>query len=303
MRSCALPWGLPRRAMACTSVPRVRSSRPAIAGWIGRTTRCIREREARSASFLALCAEARIPKGSGPFSFLTSTGLRIGADPRSVDRTPARGGRSLTTCCEATSVLAGGLPRNFCGCSSVGRARPRHASWWLGPRVRDSSSAPLRVCPFTPLPRDMVLAVRDVRDPRPEPRAARHHIRRDARVWAQPKWISIAFVAQQAFSRWIRGFESHTRRQHKEPSSSSRFGGGNRPQRLGGAGTRDRMDALPRQLSGQSAGLSSRKSRVRIPHGAPYQFAEIAQQVERRVEGARVGGSIPSLGTRQSEPR
>ena len=30
------------------------------------------------------------------------------------------------------------------------------------------------------------------------PRAARHHIRRDARVWAQPKWISIALVAQLA---------------------------------------------------------------------------------------------------------
>lgn len=42
------------------------------------------------------------------------------------------GGRSLTTCCEATSVLADGLPRNFCGCSSVGRARPRHASWGRG---------------------------------------------------------------------------------------------------------------------------------------------------------------------------
>jgi hypothetical protein len=50
------------------------------------------------------------------------------------------------------------------------------------------------------------------------PRAARHHIRRDARVWAQPKW------------------------KFKKPSSSSRFEGGNRPQRLGGAGTRDRME-------------------------------------------------------------
>ena len=69
---------------------------------------------------------------------------------------------------------------------------------WPRPRVRDSSSASLRVCPFTPMPREMVLAVRDVRDPRPEPRAARHHIRRDARVWAQPKWISIALVDQQA---------------------------------------------------------------------------------------------------------
>lgn len=129
MRSCAPPWGLPRWAMACTSVPRVRSSRPAIAGWIGRRTRCIREKEAHSASFLALFAEARIPKGSGPFSFLTSTGLRIGADPRSMDRTTGDGGRSLTICCEATSALADGWPRKPCGCSSAGRARPRHASW------------------------------------------------------------------------------------------------------------------------------------------------------------------------------
>lgn len=126
MRSCAPPWGLPRWAMACTSVPRGRSSRPAIAGWIGRRTRCIREKEAHSASFLALYAEARIPKGSGPFSFLTSTGLCIGAGQRSMDRTTACGGRSLTSCRKAASVLADGMPCTFCGCSSVGRARPRH---------------------------------------------------------------------------------------------------------------------------------------------------------------------------------
>ena len=58
---------------------------------------------------------------------------------------------------------------HLCGCSSVGRARPRHATWWSGPRVRDSSSAPLRVCPCTPRPRDMVLVVRDVRGPWPGP--------------------------------------------------------------------------------------------------------------------------------------
>jgi hypothetical protein len=52
-----------------------------------------------------------------------------------------------------------------------------------------------------------------------------------------------------------------------------------------------------------SAGLSSRKPRVRLPHEAPDQFAEIAQQVERCIEGVRVGGLIPSLGTRKSEPR
>jgi hypothetical protein len=119
----------------------------------------------------------------------------------------------------------------------------------------------------------------------------------------------------------------------EKPSSSSRFEGGNRPQRLGDAGTRDRMDIsggvaqhpveqppckrqaagsnpstpptpgvdpppMLRQLSGQSAGLSSRMPRVRIPHEAPDQFAEIAQQVERRVESACGGGSKPSLGTR-----
>jgi hypothetical protein len=34
--------------------------------------------------------------------------------------------------------------------------------------------------------------------PLARPRAARHHIRRDARVGAQPKWIPNALVAQQA---------------------------------------------------------------------------------------------------------
>ena len=43
-----------------------------------------------------------------------------------MDRTAGDGGRCLTTCCEATSVLVDGLPRNLCGCSSAGRARPRH---------------------------------------------------------------------------------------------------------------------------------------------------------------------------------
>ena len=58
-----------------------------------------------------------------------STGLRVDADPRSMDRTTGDGGRSLTTRCEATSVLADGVPRISCGCSSAGRARPRHVSW------------------------------------------------------------------------------------------------------------------------------------------------------------------------------
>jgi hypothetical protein len=41
-----------------------------------------------------------------------------------MDRTTARGGRSLTSCRKAASVLADGMPCTFCGCSSAGRARP-----------------------------------------------------------------------------------------------------------------------------------------------------------------------------------
>lgn len=59
----------------------------------------------------------------------------------------------------------------------------------------------------------------------------------------------------------------------KKPSSSSRFEGGNRPQRMGGAGTRHRMDLF---------------------------FAAVAQLVERRPEEPGVGGSNPSCGTTSS---
>jgi hypothetical protein len=55
----------------------------------------------------------------------------------------------------------------------------------------------------------------------------------------------------------------------QEPLSSLRFEGGNRPQRLGGAGTRDRMEFIASLTQRKSAGLSSRKSRVRTPHEAP----------------------------------
>src|SRR5204863_7282433 len=43
-----------------------------------------------------------------------------------MDRTTGNGGRSLTTCRETTTVLAEGSSCTFCGCSSAGRARPRH---------------------------------------------------------------------------------------------------------------------------------------------------------------------------------
>lgn len=112
--------------------------------------------------------------------------------------------------------------------------------------------------------------------PLARPRAARHHIRRDARVWAQPRWISIALVAQQAEQPPCKrqAARSNRRRGHHQSSRVRLDGrghhsfkvdtrvriphatpaqgtlveltlrGGNRPQRLGGAGTRDRMDRI-----------------------------------------------------------
>ena len=114
-----------------------------------------------------------------------------------MDRTTGEGGRSLTTCCEAPSVLADGVPRNFCGCSSVGRARPRHESWVIG-----ATSSRLVIRSTSGVSMHFEATRHGVGGPecaRPlaRSRAARHHIRRDARVWAQPKWIP-ALVAQQA---------------------------------------------------------------------------------------------------------
>jgi hypothetical protein len=147
----------------------------------------------------------------------------------------------------------------------------------------------------------MVLAARDVREPWPAPCSETPHPTGCSR-------LGTAEVDSRALV-------------------SLRSEGGNRPQRLGGAGTRDRMDftgcvaqlgeqpPCKRQVAGsnpatstmfasltqrQSAGLSSRKPRVRIPHEAPDHLAEIAQEVDRRVEGACVGGPKPSLGTRQN---
>ena len=164
-----------------------------------------------------------------------------------MDRATGDGGRSLTTCCEATSVLADGLPRNFCGCSSVGRARPRHVSWVIGPRVRDSSSAPLRVCPFTPRPRDMVLAVRDVRDPWPG------HVQRDTTSDGMLAFghsrsgTTQALVAQQAEQPPCKrqAARSNRRRGHHQTSRVRLDGRGHHPFKV--------------------------DTRVRIPHATPVQ--------------------------------
>jgi hypothetical protein len=105
----------------------------AVGSLIGTRTECIRERAAPSRkdarTLESLYAEARIPKGTGPFSFLTSTGLRIGADPRSLDRTTDADGRRWTLFNNLLRDDLGTgrwLGSQICGCSSVGRARPRH---------------------------------------------------------------------------------------------------------------------------------------------------------------------------------
>ena len=51
--------------------------------------------------------------------------LRIGAGPRSMDRTTGDGGRSLTSCRETTPVLADGSSRNFADVAQ--RAERDHA--------------------------------------------------------------------------------------------------------------------------------------------------------------------------------
>jgi hypothetical protein len=87
--------------------------------------------------------------------------------------------------------------------------------------------------------------------------------------------------------------QSRARRQNKKPSSSSRFEGGNRPQRLGGAGTRDRMDFI--------WGCSSTRGRAAALQAAGCRFAlagaagqDVAKQ---RAEGRARSASNPVTST------
>ncbi len=119
----------------------------------------------------------------------------------------------------------------FCGCSSVGRARPRHG------RGHEFETR-------HPLHFGCVLALRC----------------RATWCWRcgmcailgqitcsetpHPTGCSRLGTAEVDLHRPRKPEQSGTRRQNKEPSWSSRFEGGNRPQRLGGAGTRDRMERI-----------------------------------------------------------
>ena len=97
---------------------------------IGTRTRCIRERAARRRAPSKLCTQGPgFRKDPGPFVFRLQPACAL-AQTRDRKIAPptlsSDGGCSLTTCRKTTSVLADGLSCTFCGCSSVGRARPRH---------------------------------------------------------------------------------------------------------------------------------------------------------------------------------
>ena len=182
-----------------------------------------------------------------------------------MDRTTGDGGRSLTTCCEATSVLTDGLPRKFCGCSSVGRARPRHESWVIG-----ATSSRLVIRSTSGVSVHSVAARHGVGGagcarPLARPRAARHHIRRDARVWAQPKWISIALVAQQAEQPPCKrqAARSNRRRGHHQTSRVRLDGRGHHPFKV--------------------------DTRVRIPHATPAQGTLVELTLRGRKSAATIG--------------
>lgn len=155
-------------------------------------------------------------------------------------RTTVRGGRSLTSCRKAASVLADGMPCTFLR-MQLSWASTATPCVMVGPGHEFETRHPLHFgcvlslrCRATWCWRCGMCAAQGL-----------SHVQRDTTSDGM-----LAFGHSRSGRVW-------TRRQHKEPSSSSRFGGGNRPQRLGGAGTRDRMDLLLRSLSGQNCCMRS----------------------------------------------
>jgi len=146
------------------------------------------------------------PKGSGPFLFLSpfpySFGRRWVPACGRFDRTIVRGGRSLTSCRKAPTVLAVGPSCTFADVAQL--AEHGHA-------MAEATSSRLVVRTTSGVSMHSVAARHGVGGPGcarslARPRAARHHIRRDARVWAQPKWRS-AFE-QEPFEAHASGWKS-----------------------------------------------------------------------------------------------
>lgn len=90
--------------------------------------------------------------------------------------------------------------------------------------------------------------------PLARPRAARHHIRRDARVWAQPKW-NHALVAQQAEQPPCKRLAARSNRRRGHQTCRVRLDG--RGHRAFNPGTRVRVPhATPEQRSPRRAHAS-----------------------------------------------
>ena len=175
--------------------PRIPPSRRAIGCLIGTRTRCIRERKARRRTTSKLCSQqARIPKGSGPFCFLFNPPSCASAQT-AIDGSHRRQRRQLFNNLPQDDLGTGRWSvLHLCGCSSAGRARPRH-----GRGHEFETRHPLHFgCVHALRCRATWCWRPGCARPLARPRAARHHVRRDARAWTQPKWIFIALVAQQA---------------------------------------------------------------------------------------------------------
>lgn len=212
-----------------------------------------------------------------------------------------------------------------CGCSSVGRARPRHGR---GHGFEPRLPLHFRVCPGTTRrARAVGTAKRGCARGR-SPCAARAPGRSPVtRAWTQPK-VDHALVAQT---------EERLPCKQWGARSSRRLGHQSRRVRLAGRGhlsfkeaTRVRIPyttPMARSWQGtrfagrppqvrclspapdsgslaqwQSVSLSRRGPRVRSPHGPPYPCRN-SSEVERCVEGAGVGVSNTPCGTRSKDRR
>ena len=160
-----------------------------------------------------------------------------------MDRTTGDGGRSLTSCRKTTSVLADG---SSCTFADVAQQAER------GHAMAEATSSKLVIRSTSGVSLHSEATRQGVGGPGcarhlARSRAARHHIRRDARVWAQPKWISIALVAQQAEQPPCK----------RQAARSNRRRGHHQSSRV--------------RLDGRGHHSFKVDTRVRIPHATPAQ--------------------------------
>ena len=151
----------------CAASPYHGHSQQAHGRVAGARTECIREGEAPSSAPFVLCTQRPGFRKDPGLVHFTLNRPCIGTGQRSMDRATAGGGRSLTSCRKAASgtwIRPTACPATSADVAQQAEQGHAMAKAW----VRDPSSAPLRVCPCTPWPRDRVLVVRDVRGPWPD---------------------------------------------------------------------------------------------------------------------------------------